>query len=237
MPLKKRIVYYGVYDASGEHCRVFTNWDEAKEHIAGIKNVTGEGAKYKKFFFESDANYFARWGQPPPEPTVSSVSPNSLVVYTDGSATMDMKTGIKRAGIGVFFGHKHPLNVADAFREPPLTNNRAELMAIRRAMEIIADPANDMYLPHADVKPHVVIFTDSSYSRDALGAWRSVWTANNFRDNTILNRDVIEPTWQLMDTFFARSGRTVTIVWTKGHCGIIGNERADELAEEGAAKS
>lgn len=219
--MSKRQYFYGVYclgDAS--MCGVFANWNDAQDQIAGIHNRM-EVAKVKKFTHRSDAEYFARHGrspatslsQPPPDP-------NTLHIYTDGSAGTGAD-GKKRGGIGIYFGPNNPNNCGLPLIDDNPTNNRAELVAIKKALEL----ARPM-----DSYDKVVIYTDSSYARDCLGVWRSHWAKTNFRNNTIQNRDIIESTWLLLDRF----PREVEIVWLKGHAGNVGNEKADALARLGS---
>jgi len=185
--------------------------------------------KVKKFAIEKDAEYFVRWGKSPPAPDSGLVDPHSVVVYTDGSCRMNLE-GQKSAGIGVYFGEGHPCNRAAPFTLEPLTNNRAELMAIITAIDLASDPQYFSVLKTPNEKPRLVIFTDSSYARDSLGKWRQNWTRSNFKDGTILNRDIIEKAWDCIDL----CPRQVEIVWRKGHAGIHGNERADAFANHGA---
>lgn len=58
-----------------------------------------------------------------------------LEVWTDGSCD---ENGRERsnAGIGVYFGHKHPWNVSEPLTGWRHTNNRAELRAVIRALQI-----------------------------------------------------------------------------------------------------
>lgn len=227
MPPRREYVY-GVHDPT--HAiggGVFQTWPKAQEHMAAIKNQGGRGALVKKFLHKADAAYFAEWARPPPVATKLSADPSTtIVVHTDGSCRMSLQ-GEVCAGIGVYFGPNHPCNAGEPFDVGPRTNNRAELTAIRRALEIIADPAN---AEHFASRPRVAIYTDSSYSRDALGQWRTAWEASNFRDGTILNRDVIEPIWALMDSY----EKDISINWVKGHAGNARNEGADRLANAGA---
>lgn len=234
----KRVYYYGVYDAVSSLGDVCTSWDDAQELMAGIKRATGRGGLVKKFTDHDDAQYFSAYGHLSPHQFSPSMSPRgTIIIYTDGSSSMDIASGERRAGFGVFFGPRHFLNVAAPLLSPPLTNNRAELMAIHRALEIIASPSASTYLPSAEHACSVVIFTDSSYSRDALvGSWRELWLRNNFRHGTIQNRDIIEPLWKLIDSFEGRTGRRLSIEWVKGHANSLGNEAADHLAKLGSQR-
>jgi ribonuclease HI len=76
-----------------------------------------------------------------------------VVVYTDGACKNNQGgAAAKRAGLGVFFGVSDPRNIAE--RVPgEQTNNRAELLALVRALEVI---------PHKQQK--VMMKTDSKYS-------------------------------------------------------------------------
>lgn len=229
MPKSTTKKFYAVYDQTHALGGVYTEWSAAENALQKVKAHSGTGGLVKKFCVEKDAEYFVNWGTQPPEPSIYSTDPNSVVAYTDGSCRMNLR-GVKSAGLGVYFGEHHPCNVAEPFTRAPLTNNRAELTAIQRAIEIVHDPANKENFPTVEEKPRLVIYTDSSYARDALGDWRKSWQQTNFRDDTVLNRDVIEPIWKLMDV----CEREILLVWRKGHAGIYGNEMADRLANRGA---
>ena len=217
MSRKRKI--YAVHDCAGRAGYVFCDdWERARAKIAQIQQQSGVGPRFKKFQTMEDAEYFAQRGR-------LRNDDRDNVIYTDGSALVDAKSGKKRAGIGVYFGRGSPLNLAEAFLKPPLTNNRAELYAIHRAIEVAEEnyPANS----------ELVILTDSSYARDALGKWRELWEQSNFRDNSIANRDLIEPLWERMD----QSAIKWTLEWVSGHSGVQGNEEADRLANVGAGFS
>lgn len=217
--------FYGVYPTR-EGGGVFMEWSMAKTCLDTVRN-----GRVKKFAYQADACYFAEHGHGPFVPLGLRVQPGSIVVYTDGSAFQQKGTGDMVAGYGVWFNDRHPLNEGRPLEMPPMTNNRAELRAIQRAIEIIASEEGQTHLPTFFECPFITILTDSTYARDALGKWRKGWERNNFRDNTILNRDIIEAVWNHLDHF--RRG-TITIAWLKGHCGLHGNEQADALAKQGA---
>lgn len=193
--------------------------------LAGIKNVTGVGGRVKKFSSSDAAQHFAQHGSPASLSIVGGGGGDGeLVVHTDGSA-LRRADGTSVAAYGIYFGHNHPCNCGHALRTPPFTNNRAELMAIRGALDLVSEHRHS-YFAHA---ARLTIVTDSSYSRDALGVWRTRWERTNFMGSNgqpIVNRDIIEPLWRLLDSYFI----PVTINWTKGHASNDGNVQADRLA-------
>ena len=92
------------------------------------------------------------------------------------------------------------------------TNNIAELTAIGMALELLDEAGVPADAP-------VRIHTDSSYG---IGVLVKGWKAKK-------NTDLI---LGLRQQLTGRPG--VELAWVKGHAGIAGNERADQLAVEGS---
>ncbi len=99
--------------------------------------------------------------------------------------------------------------------EAETTNNRMELMAAIRALEV---------LERASV---LTVVTDSVYLKDGITGWIHGWKKNGWKTaakKPVKNDDL----WQRLDA--ARARHDVTWEWIKGHAGHEQNERADELA-------
>ena len=75
-------------------------------------------------------------------------------VYTDGACSNNGKSDA-RAGFGIWFGTDDERNTSESFTGPQ-TNNRAELLAIIKALTILRDEIEQGQI--------VNIYTDSSYS-------------------------------------------------------------------------
>ncbi|XP_028858698.1 ribonuclease H1 [Denticeps clupeoides] len=146
---------------------------------------------------------------------------DAVVVYTDGCCSGNGKNGA-RAGIGVYWGPHHPLNVAERLPGRQ-TNQRAEIQAACRALE----QARDM-----DIKK-LVVYTDSKFTINGVTSWVKTWKTNGWRlksGGTIINKDDFEK----LDKLNAE----LEVVWLHipGHAGYAGNEEADRLSRDGAAK-
>ncbi|OJJ44151.1 hypothetical protein ASPZODRAFT_840718 [Penicilliopsis zonata CBS 506.65] len=136
--------------------------------------------------------------------------PGMLRIYTDGSS---LRNGSKlaSAGVGVYFGPGDERNVSEPLKGSRQTNQRAELTAILRAIDIAPR--------HRDV----TIFTDSRYAIDCVTVWYIKWRRNHWMtaDNKpVENKDLLK-----VKTLFQ---------WIKGHAKDPGNEAADRLAVNGA---
>uniref|UniRef100_A0A3B1KIX8 Ribonuclease H1 n=1 Tax=Astyanax mexicanus TaxID=7994 RepID=A0A3B1KIX8_ASTMX len=108
----------------------------------------------------------------PAQPKTSSSARDAVVVYTDGCCSRNGKTGA-RAGIGVYWGPDHPLNVAERLPGRQ-TNQRAELQAACKALE----QARDM-----DFKK-IVLYTDSKFTINGITSWVKKWKTNGWKLNT-----------------------------------------------------
>ncbi|SNX84604.1 related to Ribonuclease H [Melanopsichium pennsylvanicum] len=157
-----------------------------------------------------------------------ATSPDStahkIVVYCDGSSIGNGKIGA-RAGWGVFFEDTslHHLNESRRLPGPTQTNNRAELMAIIRAIQLCP---NDGRL--------LEIVSDSKYSMDAVTKWLPNWKRNNWKTATggqVQNQDLI----QQLDIEIEARWPKPKLIYVKGHSGIDGNEIVDRMAKFGAS--
>ncbi|KIV92587.1 hypothetical protein, variant 3 [Exophiala mesophila] len=149
--------------------------------------------------------------------------PGMLRIYTDGSSLKNGQVGA-RAGVGVYFGPQDPKNVSEALKGSKQTNQRAELTAILRALEI------------APRHREVTIYTDSKYSIDCVTNWYKNWQRRNWTTadrKPVVNKDVI---MEIREKIEERESlkRNTYFVWVKGHANDPGNIAADQLAVAGA---
>jgi len=137
---------------------------------------------------------------------------SSVTIYTDGACRGNPGPG----GWGALLlsgENRKELNGA----EPETTNNRMELTAAIAALAALKRPCE------------VNLYTDSQYVRQGITEWIHQWKERDWRTadkKPVKNIDL----WQALDEQIAR--HDVAWHWVKGHAGVPGNERADELANE-----
>lgn len=145
---------------------------------------------------------------------------DAVVVYTDGCCSRNGRAGA-RAGIGVYWGHNSPLNVAERLQGRQ-TNQRAEIQAACRALE----QAKEMNIKK------LILYTDSKFTINGVTSWVKTWKLNGWRlksGGQIINKE----DFVKLDKLNAE----LEVVWMHipGHAGYTGNEEADRLSREGAA--
>lgn len=102
--------------------------------------------------------------------------------------------------------------------ETQTTNNRMELMAAIVALETLKQACA------------VTLHTDSTYVMKGLNEWLPGWKARGWKTadkKPVKNQDL----WERLELAAAR--HQVEWKWVKGHAGDPGNERADQLANQG----
>ncbi|XP_025138154.3 ribonuclease H1 isoform X1 [Bubalus bubalis] len=170
---------------------------------------------------EACAKHVRQSTEPPPPVSKDTFSymGDSVVVYTDGCCSSNGRKRA-RAGIGVYWGPGHPLNVG--IRLPGRqTNQRAEIHAACKAIE----------QAKAQNITKLVLYTDSMFTINGITTWVKGWKQNGWRTSTgkeVTNKeDFVE---------LERLARGMDIEWmhVPGHSGFRGNEEADRLAREGA---
>jgi ribonuclease HI len=146
-----------------------------------------------------------------------------LEIYTDGASRGNGRVGAV-AGVGIWFGPNHPQNEGNPLPGERQTNQRAELAAMLRALEI------------APIDRNVAIFSDSHYSIQCVKTWYKKWETNQWKNSAgkdVENKDLIRPIRELIEN--REKAKAITeFVWVKGHSGNPGNVGADKLATEAA---
>ncbi|HTP71280.1 MAG TPA: ribonuclease HI [Burkholderiaceae bacterium] len=137
----------------------------------------------------------------------------TVIVYTDGACKGNPGPG----GWGALLrwgGHEKEMFGGEA----RTTNNRMELTAVIEALAALKQ------------RSHVAVYTDSEYVRNGITSWIHNWKLRGWRTadkKPVKNVEL----WQRLDAL--ASAHDVRWHWVRGHNGDPGNERADELANQG----
>jgi ribonuclease HI len=138
---------------------------------------------------------------------------SAVEIYTDGACRGNPGPGgwgaILRSG-------DHEKEIKGA--EPVTTNNRMELTAAIQALAALNRACE------------VVLYTDSQYVRKGILEWLPNWKLRDWRTadkKPVKNVDL----WQALEREIGRH-KSIEWHWVKGHAGVPGNERADQLANQ-----
>lgn len=137
-------------------------------------------------------------------------------IHTDGACLGNPGPG-GWAAILEYGGHCRELSGSD----PATTNNRMELTAAIEALKALRRDCE------------VVLYTDSRYVMQGMNEWMPRWQRKGWRTaagKAVENRDLWE---QLLA---AAQPHRIRWEWVRGHAGVPGNERADELARAAAER-
>ncbi|WP_250658331.1 ribonuclease HI [Alkalimarinus coralli] len=138
---------------------------------------------------------------------------DKVIIYTDGACKGNPGPGGWGAALKSGQHKKHIYG-----GEPNTTNNRMELMAAIKSLQLLNRPCD------------VDIYTDSQYVRKGITTWIHGWKKNDWRTSSktpVKNDDL----WKALDAEVQR--HKLNWHWVKGHSGHPGNEMADALANKG----
>ncbi|WP_348521314.1 ribonuclease HI [Chromohalobacter sp. 296-RDG] len=141
-------------------------------------------------------------------------------MYTDGACSNNGR-GNPRGGWGAVLisSNGYRLKIADRLEGDIITNNRAELTAVIRALEALKSPAE------------VHLTTDSEYVLKGATQWLPGWKRKDWKTaakKPVKNADLWREIDRLMPT------HKVFFHWVRGHSGHPENDLADHLAVAGA---
>lgn len=140
--------------------------------------------------------------------------PPGLVIYCDGACEPNPGAG----GWG-FVVYRDGTEIhSQSGGAEQTTNNVMELTGALMALQWITENASG---------DQARLFCDSMYVVNGCNDWRHGWKKKGWRRGVakeLANADL----WRSLDEVLNRV--PITLEWCKGHAGIIGNERADELS-------
>eukprot|EP01126_Amoeba_proteus_P012855 TRINITY_DN15331_c0_g1_i1.p1 TRINITY_DN15331_c0_g1~~TRINITY_DN15331_c0_g1_i1.p1 ORF type:complete len:150 (+),score=18.90 TRINITY_DN15331_c0_g1_i1:84-533(+) len=144
--MSKGTTFYAV--KSGRNPGIYTDWTSCEDQVKGFS-----GAKFQKFGQILDAEM---WLSGVTQSNVTSSEEGEIkkiCIWTDGACR---RNGLSQptAGIGVWFGESDPRNLSQRL-EGKQTNQRAELMAALKGLEIVQHTEPD------DVE--IELISDSQY--------------------------------------------------------------------------
>lgn len=141
-----------------------------------------------------------------------------ITIYTDGACKV--KSGL--GGWGVLIVDDSGSKIELCGGEKNTTNNRMEMTAVIKAL-------SELDHPH-----EITLYLDSQYVLKGITKWLANWKTNNWK--TSLSKDVKNSDlWKQLETLTYQRGHLINWHWVRGHNGNFGNEKADELANKGAA--
>lgn len=138
-----------------------------------------------------------------------------ITLYTDGSCLGNPGPG----GYGTILIYKgHRKELAQGYQLT--TNNRMELMAAIAGLQALNESCQ------------VSLTTDSQYVRQGITQWIHGWKKKGWKTaakQPVKNAEL----WRALDALVHDGTHRIEWHWVKGHAGIPGNEKADELANRG----
>ena len=129
---------------------------------------------------------------------------NVVIIYTDGACRGNPGPG----GWGAILDYKG-IEKELYGAEKHTTNNRMELMAVIKALEILKQTCL------------VKLYSDSSYVLKGITDWMPNWKKRGWKTaskTAVKNEDL----WRRLDALIV--SHQIEWLWVKGHSGIIGND-------------
>ena len=193
-------------------------WCRLQQTCFGVPTGTGptgtsSGGSASHVFSDEDLDPRCD-GASPGAPSLLFATAESITLTTDGCCDTACKDGAWAAIIEAAGTTEKRSGYL-----PRTTNNRAELLAVIRGLELLPESAA------------VRLVTDSQYVALGISDRLEIWKHQGWRTGRAGRRKPLknEDLWRRLDALLM--SRRVTCDWVRGHAGHRQNEHADALAE------
>jgi ribonuclease HI len=144
--------------------------------------------------------------------SVQDLKPYPITVFVDGASSGNPGPG----GWGAIIAYPDGRVEEYGNGDPQTTNNRMEMLGAINALNRIGDQPGP-----------IVIYTDSTYVIRGITQWVWGWRSRGWK--TAEGKDVVnQDLWQ--ELMRAVGKRKIEWKHVKGHSGVAGNERVDQIA-------
>lgn len=135
-----------------------------------------------------------------------------IEIFTDGACTGNPGPG----GWCAILRYNNHEKILSGF-DNNTTNNKMELTAIIKALEIIKR------------KSRIKVYSDSQYLIKGMTEWLPKWIKNNWKNS---KKEEIQNKELWMKLFEFTNKHEIEWIWIKGHEGHPENEKCDRIAKE-----
>lgn len=145
---------------------------------------------------------------------VSTTTDPTTGVFTDGSSVPNPGPG----GWGAVYVVDGEVLAEACGAEADTTNNRMELMALIRAVELVPEGTP------------MTVYSDSNLAVQTINEWAQGWEKRGWKRKSgpVENLDLVKAAYAAY-----RTRPELDLVWIKAHVGFTWNEYADALANRG----
>jgi len=145
---------------------------------------------------------------------VSTTTDPTTGVFTDGSSVPNPGPG----GWGAVYVVDGEVLAEACGAEADTTNNRMELMALIRAVELVPEGTP------------MTVYSDSNLAVQTINEWAQGWEKRGWKRKSgpVENLDLVKAAYAAY-----RARPELDLVWIKAHVGFTWNEYADALANRG----
>lgn len=140
--------------------------------------------------------------------------PEKIIVFTDGACSGNPGPG----GWGTIICFDKTLIHELGGKKTLTTNNKMELLSVIEALNYLAKNNDE-----------IAFYTDSTYVINGVTKWMWGWAKKNWinsENNPVSNRDL----WEQLYSLVAKKKDKLTWNYVRGHTGVVGNERCDQIA-------